>query len=166
MTSSTTSGETIINYSNRFTLTAMTGIFPPSVLEGLKTVQGTEGPPTLEQSAEGELKKRQAAPVGPAASYEVPYTLQKGPTRYAPMQPLPGTKITKKNASPLHPSTSITIAKTWMPAPTISITLTQEPTHSVQSRKNDVCLIFLFKKNNKYRSQVDWMSWLRHDMHM
>ncbi|KAI9883297.1 MAG: hypothetical protein M1823_004940 [Watsoniomyces obsoletus] len=136
MTSSTTSGETIINFSPRFTLTGMTGTFSQTVLDGLKTVQGTQGPPTIEQSPEGELKKRQA-PAGPAASYEVPYTLQAGPTRYAPMQPLPGTKITKKDASPLHPMTSITIAKTWMPAPTISTTITQEPTHSVQSRVND-----------------------------
>jgi hypothetical protein len=37
---------TTINYSDRFTLTSMTGVFPSSVIDGLDTVKGTSGPPT------------------------------------------------------------------------------------------------------------------------
>ena len=36
----------IINYSDRFTLASMTGVFPTSVEDGLDTLNGTSGPPT------------------------------------------------------------------------------------------------------------------------
>jgi len=37
---------TTINYSDRFTLASMTGVFPSSVKDGLDTLNGTSGPPT------------------------------------------------------------------------------------------------------------------------
>ncbi|KAH0536993.1 hypothetical protein FGG08_006165 [Glutinoglossum americanum] len=125
---SVAAGGTVINYSSRFSLTGMTGTFPPDVVTGLKSVSGTDGPPTDNQvagSAPGD---------GPFA---VPYTMQTGPTRYAPMQPQPGTSITAKKVTPLWPTSAVTFAKTFLPQPTIQTTLTQNPTYGLPSIEND-----------------------------
>ncbi|KAI9791072.1 MAG: hypothetical protein M1816_004303 [Peltula sp. TS41687] len=133
MISVATVGGTVINYSKRFTLTGMTGIFPPAVLDGLKNVKGTDGPATQNQVA-GQNNANPAAD-GPWA---VPYTLQTGLTRYAPMQPLPPTKITVDKATPLFPTSPVTFAKTWLQPPSQQTTLTQSATFSINSRVNDV----------------------------
>ena|SRR5438067_1595354 len=84
-------GGTVINYSDRFTLTGMTGIFPPDVVTANAAVKGTAGPPTVNQVAGANPG---AAPSG-TGPFAIPYTMQTGLTKYAPMQPLPPTKITK-----------------------------------------------------------------------
>merc|ERR1711939_578933 len=66
----------------------------------------------------------------------VPYPLQTGLTKYAPMQPIPPTKITKKQYSPLYPTSAVTIATTWLPNPTIVTTVTASLTFSVSSMEN------------------------------
>lgn len=133
MVSAATVGGTVINYSKRFTLTGMTGTFPQPVLDGLKNVKGTDGPPTQNEVAGGNPAK--SAADGPWA---VPYTLQTGLTRYAPMQPLPPTKITVDKATPLFPTSAVTFAKTWLPPASIQTTLTQSATYVINSRANDV----------------------------
>jgi len=74
--------------------------------------------------------------------YGVPYQQQQGLTRYAPMQPQPGTKITATSAAPLFPTSSAVLATTWLPAPTILTTLTQVQTFSISSMQNTVSSIF------------------------
>ena len=150
MISVATVGGTVINYSPRFSLTGMTGIFPPAVTDGLAGVTGTDGPPTLNQVA-GQNNKP-----GADGPYAQPYTLQTGLTRYAPMQPVPPTKITANKATPLWPTSSVSIAKTWLPRPSIVTTLTQNPTYSVTSRENNVCHRFSHDQENQEALKVDW----------
>jgi len=131
-----TAGGTITNYSPRFSLTGMTGSFPPNVLAGLKTVSGTAGPATENNVAAANPGAGAGGPQG--AGFAVPYTLQTGLTKYAPMQPQPPTKITAKNASPLWPTSSVTFAQTWLPRPSQVTTFTQSLTYSMSSRENTV----------------------------
>ncbi|KAI9849732.1 MAG: hypothetical protein M1838_000093 [Thelocarpon superellum] len=135
MLSTATAGGTVINFSNRFSLSGMTGVFPPALVTDLKTVSGTTGPPTVNQVAGANA----APPAGGAAGpYTVPYTLQTGLTRYAPMQPQPPTKITAQSATPLWPTSGTTVATTFMAIPSIVTTLTQSPTFSTTTRTNTV----------------------------
>ncbi|KAI9811664.1 MAG: hypothetical protein M1826_003116 [Phylliscum demangeonii] len=131
MISVATVGGTVINYSKRFSLTGMTGVFPAAVLDGMAAVTGTDGPPTVNQVA--GLNPAPAAADGP---YAVPYNMQTGPTRYAPMQPLPSTKMATKKPTPLWPTSSVSIAKTWLPPPSQVTTVTQAATYSFASHEN------------------------------
>lgn len=136
MISVATAGGTITNYSPRFSLTGMTGSFPPGVLTGLKTVSGTAGPATENNVAAKQPGAGAGGPQG--AGFAVPYTLQTGLTKYAPMQPQPPTKITARNASPLWPTSGVTYAQTWLPRPSQVTTFTQSATYAVTSRENTV----------------------------
>lgn len=136
MISVATAGGTITNYSPRFSLTGMTGSFPPGVLTGLKTVSGTAGPATENNVAAKQPGAGAGGPQG--AGFAVPYTLQTGLTKYAPMQPQPPTKITARNASPLWPTSGVTYAQTWLPRPSQVTTFTQSATYAVTSRENSV----------------------------
>jgi hypothetical protein len=126
-------GGTVINYSPRFSLSGMTGTFPVKVAEGIKKVTGTAGPPTVNNVAGNGA----SAPVD-GDLFQVPYTMQTGLTRYAPMQPIPPTKITKSKATPLHPTSAFTIAKSILPIPSQQTTITQSQTFSVSSVENTV----------------------------
>ncbi|KAF2489250.1 hypothetical protein BU16DRAFT_531577 [Lophium mytilinum] len=132
MISVATEGGQVINYSDRFSLTGMTGTFPDAYAAAAKAVTGTDGPPTVNQVADGA---NPAQPVDPSA-YNVPYTLQTGLTKFAPMQPVPPTKITKKNASPQYPTSAVTFAKTFLPTPKQVTTQTMSQTFSVKSMEN------------------------------
>jgi hypothetical protein len=133
MISVATAGGQVINYSSRFSLTGMTGTFPPAYEAAAKAIKGTDGPPTVNEVADA------ANPVSAdAAAYNVAYTLQTGLTRYAPMQPVPPTKITKKNATPQYPTSAYTIAKTFLPIPKAVTTQTMVQTFSVKSVENTV----------------------------
>ncbi|KAF1948465.1 beta-1,6-glucan boisynthesis protein-like protein [Byssothecium circinans] len=123
---------TLTVYSNRFSMTGMTGKFDDSVLTALKKVSGTTGPATEDKTT----GKAADAAVPAGSMYDVEYTMQTGATRYAPMQPIPGTKITKKSAPPLFPTSSVPIAKSHLPIPTIQTTITQSQTHKVSSMAN------------------------------
>ena len=81
MIQSTATGGTVINYSSRFSLSGMTGTFPPNVEAGIKAVSGTGGPPT-----KNNINNNVNAGAGGAAGFSVPYTLQTGLTKYAPKQ--------------------------------------------------------------------------------
>lgn len=111
----------------------MTGTFPPVVVDGMKNVKGTTGPPTDDATA------KDGANANPDAQlFDVEYTMQTGPTRYAPMQPVPGTKVTKKEATPQYPPSSVPIASVHLPIPKIQTTITQSQTHKVSSMENTV----------------------------
>lgn len=131
MISTAAAGGTVTNYSPRFTLTGMTGIFPASV--DLTGVSGTSGPPTVNNIAAAVPA---AGATGAAGDYGVPYNEQSGTVRYAPMQPVPPTKITATNTAPLYPTSAVQFAKTFLPIPTIVTTITQAQTFSVSSHAN------------------------------
>lgn len=148
MVSKTKNGETVTNYSSRFTLFGMAGGFPASVQEALDAdpIIDTNAP-IVPGEEESELKKRQgAAPIGGAAntvagaagSYTIPYTMQTGATRYAPMQRVPSSKITMKTASAQFPTSAYTAYTTYAPTPTAVMTVTQSGTFTATSKEATV----------------------------
>lgn len=135
MQSNPKDGGQMVTYSKRFTLTGMTGTTDQAYLTAAKGVSGTDGPDDVNQVAnDAGAADPAAAPTGSA----IPYGEQTGLTKYAPMQPIPPTKITKKNFTPLNPTSKFTIAKTWLPNPSILSTITASQTFSVKSRENPV----------------------------
>lgn len=124
----------MINYSDRFSMSGMTGTFPPEVKAGLKEVSGTGGPAT-----ENNIFDSKAVAAAPAdAKNPLPYSAQTGLTKYAPMQGKPGTKITAKNPTPQYPTSNVKIAKTNLPIPSQVTTVTVSATYSASSMENTV----------------------------
>ncbi|KAH7120781.1 cell wall synthesis protein KRE9/KNH1-domain-containing protein [Dendryphion nanum] len=123
-------GGVLIQFSPRFTLSGMTGVFADIITTGMSGVTGTDGPPTIDNTAK--------APINPAdGDFGVAYTMQTGATRYAPMQPVPPTKITQKKYTPAYPTSAIpSIATTFLPIPKQKTTVTKVQTFSVSSREN------------------------------
>ncbi|KAL8854993.1 MAG: hypothetical protein Q9221_000189 [Calogaya cf. arnoldii] len=107
----------------------MTGTFPPEVVKGISTVSGTDGPPSSSQEAP-------AAAGGAQDGEAVSYAAQTGLIKYAPMLTPPGTKITKKAPTPRYPTSSVIIAKTFLPTPKQTTTMTASNTKAhPQSRQ-------------------------------
>lgn len=133
-------GGTITNFSDRFTLTGMTGVFPAAVIVSNKNIAGVDGPAAINQIA--AANPAQGSAVIDQGAWGTPYNEQEGPTRYAPMQPIPPTKITATNTEPLWPTSSVPIATTFLPVLGASIvtTLTQPQTYSAASHANTVSL--------------------------
>lgn len=125
-------GGRVTNYSNRFTLKGVTGVFPAAVITGLKSVTTTDGPATQKDTTEALPAPAEAGDFG------VPYLEQTGIMKFAPMQKLPPTKITKKDMKPLYPTTSFQIARTWLPTPKQRSTTTQSRTYKFSSMENTV----------------------------
>ena len=143
MISTAKEGGTVINYSDRFTITGMTGSTTAAIKSAVTALGGsTAGPATVNDVvAGGGAAPAVSVPAG-GAGYNVPYAKQQGTIRYAPMQSIPPTKITQKNASPLFPTSAFTIAKQMLPIPSIVTTLTEPQTFSVKSHPNQVCQKF------------------------
>src|SRR5665213_310756 len=93
MLSVATAGGTVWNYSDRFTLTGMTGTFSATVAAAVLAVSGTAGPDTVNNVVAAGA----AAGTAAAGAWGTPYNLQTGLTKYAPMQPVPPTAITATN---------------------------------------------------------------------
>ena len=132
---SSATGGVVVNYSDRFTLSGMTGTFPPNVQQAVKSVKDTKGPETQNQI--------QAAGDNPAAGgdkglYGTPYSMQTGATKYAPMQKKPPTKITARNPTMQYPTSSAKVAKSALPTPKQVTTMTMSVTYSVSSKENTV----------------------------
>lgn len=106
----------VVNYSAQFSLTGMTGTF--------------ENPSKVRV----ELRKRQVE-----GAYTVPYELQMGPTKYAPMAKKPGSTIPAGKPTPQHPASAYNIATTYLPPATVQTTDAASVTYSVQSIENTVC---------------------------
>jgi len=115
----------------------MTGTFSPAIKAAITGVTGLAGPQG-ENQVVGATEVAGATSVAGVAMFTVPYNLQQGLMKYAPMQPIPGTKITAKNPTPLYPTSSYSIATAYLPLPTITITTTQSQTFSVSSAENTV----------------------------
>lgn len=130
----------------------MTGSFSPNVLHSHDAMLSPNNQ-TLGEVEEG-LRKRQAG-VGPggaglgagagagaavgAKGYTVPYHLQTGPTRYAPMAKKPGTRVTAKTATPQYPTSDYEVATAYLPPATVEVTLSASQTYSTSSIENTVC---------------------------
>ena len=125
-------GGTVINYSPRFSITGLTGTTDEIYVKQVQELGGSSsGPATVNDVVP------KAAPV--VAGFGVPYNEQVGPTRYAPMQPVPPTKITAGNPTPLFPTSAFTIARAALPpAQKVITTLTEPQTYSVHSIENTV----------------------------
>ncbi|KAF3037650.1 hypothetical protein E8E12_006002 [Didymella heteroderae] len=118
-------------YSDRFSYSGMTGAWGTNVK--FDDVSGTDGP-----AAKDPTSNAAGGAVGEDSDYAVEYTMQTGPTRYAPMQPVPPKTVTAKNTKPLYPTSSVVIATTFLPIPSIQTTITQSQTFSVSSGVNTV----------------------------
>lgn len=139
MTTTAKAGGRVINYSHRFTVSKMTGSFTDDVQSALSGISGTAGPAdVLLDDGASRLEIRQA---------NVPFNEQVGPTRYAPMAQVPGTSITAKNTSPLFPTSSVVLAKTFLPIATVLTTAVVPITDVVASRANTVRTSRRFESN-------------------
>ena len=134
-TAKTGDGQYIV-YSDRFAYSGMTGknILNPTVKQAATDVTGTAGPPS-----EDTLSTANPTTAAGDDQYAVEYTMQTGLTRYAPMQPVPGTKVTATNTKPQFPTSSVRIAKSRLPIPSQLTTLTATQTFSTKSMENTVC---------------------------
>ncbi|KAF2791635.1 beta-1,6-glucan boisynthesis protein-like protein [Melanomma pulvis-pyrius CBS 109.77] len=131
MISTATAGGIVTNFSPRFSFKSMTGTFSNTVITAMKTVTGTDGPSRIDATTD-----KPAGAVPQDGDFGVEYTMQTGATRYAPMQAVPPTKITKKKATPLHPTSSVDIARAMLPNPKQQTTVTQSQTFSIKSVEN------------------------------
>jgi hypothetical protein len=126
----------MINFSPHFTITGMTGVFPAAAQAGL---------PVTDTSARQAINQVANNPAGNAAGgdgFNVPYNEQTGLTRFAPMMTQPPTAITKKDTKPLFPTSSVSIATTFLPVATVQTTITQSNTHFVSQMENTVCTLW------------------------
>ncbi|KIW05872.1 uncharacterized protein PV09_03072 [Verruconis gallopava] len=135
MISVAATGGTVINYSSRFSLTGMTGSFPASVITAMSTVSGTNGPDTENNVGQAAT----TAATGAQGSFAIPFAEQTGPFRYASMQQVPPTKITKQTKTPINPTSPYTLATTFLPPQTsIQSTVTESVTWSFSQMENTV----------------------------
>lgn len=126
-------GGQVITYSPRFSLTGMTGTTEKKYVDAAKEA-GTKVP-----SNEDQTSNDADAGAGGANS-GVPLESQTGLMRFAPMQSVPPTKITKKDTKPLYPTSSYKIAVSFLPTPSITKTETASQTFSADSMENTVSL--------------------------
>lgn len=134
MVSTGTDGGTLTSYSSRFSMTGMTGTLTTTVETALASISGTVGPIGVNSG----VAVASTAAAAEGGSFTIPYYLQTGLIKYAPMQPVPGTTITAKTATPLYPTSSYTLATTYLSPPTITLTVTDSQTYSVSSVENTV----------------------------
>ncbi|KAK9454717.1 hypothetical protein V1511DRAFT_500792 [Dipodascopsis uninucleata] len=127
-TADVTAGGYIINYSDRFILTGMTGTLAP-------TYGGSYSGP----AGDNHASNVESATSSYSNVFTVPYYLQDGwLTNYAPMQNQPPSKVSLKTASPLFPTSKISsYFKTNTMKPVALTTTTMPRTYSVTSVVND-----------------------------
>ena len=131
-------GGELTTYSDRFSYSGMTGACGVTAQAALDKLDTTSGPPTVDATTNGAAET-DADPAD--GDYGVTYTMQTGTIRYAPMQPVPPKKVTATNTKPLYPTSSVKIATTFLPIPSIQKTITQSQTASVSSAENTVSFI-------------------------
>jgi hypothetical protein len=119
----------------------MTGTLPATVIAAINALPAgtTTGPATSGSNLDPATPADGTSGVAYSNSFVVPYTMQTGPIRYAPMQPQPGTQITAQSASMAYPTSSVSVATTYLPPATQwQTTMTQSQTFSVASIENTV----------------------------
>lgn len=135
MISTATAGGVVTTYSDRFTVTGMTGTTDKALVDAA-TAAGTAVPAT--EDGTSNAANPAAAAGDPNANSGVPYAEQTGLIRYAPMQSVPPTKITKKDTKPLYPTSAYKIAVSFLPTPSATKTVTASQTFSADSMENTV----------------------------
>lgn len=120
--STTTTGGDTIHYSERFSLTGMTG-----------TLQATSGGDETPPNPVVNLNLN----INPLTANTVPYTLQTGLTKYAPMQQQPVSKVTLPlSASRRHPTSAVSYFTTYSQQPIQITTITPSITYSISQYVN------------------------------
>lgn len=122
----------------------MSGVFPANVQTALTKISGTSGPPTINQIANPQNAGAAGggAPAAGAGDYNVAYTMQTGPIRYAPMAKPAPTKITAKGNARQFPTSAYSVwFKTGMPAPDATNTITNPYTYVTTSVEPTVSLM-------------------------
>lgn len=121
-----------IHYTNRFVLTGMTGAASQfSFPANLFSVTGDAPSPQISVAGQGTP----TASID-SASFTVPYTLQTGKTRYAPMQTQPGTVVTYTMYSNRHATSAYTPYTSLSPSPNVYSTVTPGWSYTVTSTFN------------------------------
>lgn len=121
-----------IHYSPRFTLSGMSGSSTTQVLDGTPAtlvLDDIESAPTpqINIGDSGTIDTR---------SFTVPYTMQTGKTRYAPMQLQPGSTVTMTAWSRQFPTSSVLYALTFLPIPSVLTTKTPGWSYTMKSAPN------------------------------
>ena len=136
MMSVATQGGLVTTYSDRFSLTGMTGTTPQTYVTAADAA-GTKVPEMVDGTSNNAAADAGADAVN--GNSGVPFASQTGLMRYAPMQSVPPTKITKKDTKPLYPTSSVKIATAFLPTPSATKTQTASQTFSADSMENTVC---------------------------
>ena len=144
MISVASQGGTVVTFSDRFSLTGMTGTTAKNFVDAA-TAAGTAVPATQDNTANNAA----AGDAGAAGDPDTPYSEQTGLIRYAPMQSVPPTKITKKDTKPLYPTSSYKIATAFLPTPVPTKTVTASQTFSADSMENTVRLVFTWLEESQ-----------------
>lgn len=124
----------------------MAGTFPAAIESDLASISGTSGPSPVNVQVDERQDQRQEEQQGAGAGpYAIPYLQQTGLTRYAPMQKIPGTKITATNTAPLYAHSSVVLASTYLPRPTVVTTFTESQTFVAASHPNTVSVFHSYQ---------------------
>jgi hypothetical protein len=137
MMSVATQGGIVTTFSDRFTLTGMTGSTLPAYVTAAAAA-GAKVPAMVDGTSNNAAADPGAADAVNGNS-GIPFASQTGLMRYAPMQSVPPTKITKKDTKPLYPTSSVKIAISFLPTPSATKTQTATQTFSADSMENTVC---------------------------
>ena len=117
-------GSTGIVYTPRFRLTDMEG--PTGTLVVTVTGDSPEGQTSASESTGADISK----------SFTVPYTLQTGRTRYAPMQMQPGSTVTATTWTRKFPTSAVTYYSTKHTKPVVHSTITPGWSYTASSEVN------------------------------
>lgn len=117
-------GSTGIVYTPRFRLTDMEG--PTGTLVVTVTGDSPEGQTSASESTGADISK----------SFTVPYTLQTGSTRYAPMQMQPGSTVTATTWTRKFPTSAVTYYSTRHTKPVVHSTITPGWSYTASSEVN------------------------------
>lgn len=120
-----TNGGSTINYTPRFRLTDMEGT------SGTLVVTVTGDQPGGQTSGFGQTTGSDIS-----KSFTVPYTLQTGSTRYAPMQMQPGSTVTATTWTRKFPTSAVTYYSTKHTKPVVHSTITPGWSYTASSEVN------------------------------
>ncbi|KAI9803295.1 MAG: hypothetical protein M1825_002086 [Sarcosagium campestre] len=135
MTTKSSTSRNTVHTSPTFSLTDMTGTFPARLVSQLSKRQVAA--PGVAAPAVPPAAGAAAPAAGAAGDFNMAFSLQDGPTRFAPMQKQPGKSITATNTEPQYPVSKTVIATTFLAIPEAKTTITQSATDKVSSREND-----------------------------
>lgn len=130
-----TSGSPSYIFSQRFTMTGMTGAWTSTTIQAAAQAAAASGNSAVPANVAGGAA---AAAPSAAAGTNIAFSLQTGLIKYAPMQGKPGTAITATNTAPLYPTSAWSVFTTNAPIPSQTHTVTPSVTYSASSRENTV----------------------------